>query len=244
MSLSSGLVDSDVLVADEPQQVEVEVEGLLQQSDALKAEPSTTPPSSPPVLQESMASQSQDMPPPGTPASKTRKRSRGESADLAINVPDSSASAIDDVDSLASQQDKEQDSTTNSAPTIMQNQRLARSSQSAPTSAQSAELAHRQHAATRPGKPPKTAAPPPKKAQQEARSHEREPESDVATVSHEPGLPEDPIEFCDWSELEHRYHLKCSELRNQELEIFSDLTQLVSVKLPAYICPGMLLTLI
>lgn len=228
MSMSSGPVDGDVVASHSSQNVKVEE--VLQESDPLKTVPSTTPPSSPPVLQKAMESQSQEMPPPVAPASKTRKRSRGESVDAAITVPDSSASAVDDIDSLASQ-DMEEDTTTDTAATVMQNQRLARSSRPASPSAQSAETSLRQHATARTGKPTTTAAPP-KQAQQEPGSDEREPGSDMTTISNDPGLPEDQLESYDWSGLEHRYHLKCAELHNREQEIFNDLNQLISVMFP------------
>lgn len=229
MSLSSEPVNSDLLAnSHDPQNVKVEQ--VLQDSDALETERTTTPPSSPPVYekQEQMAPQSQEMPPPTAPASKTRKRSRGESVDVAIRVPDSSATTADDIDPLASQ-DKERDSTTDSTATVMQNQRLARSSQQAPPSAQPVETSQRQRTTARAEKASKTA--PSRPAQEEIRNEASEPYSDLTTASNDPGLPEDPLEDYDWSELETRYHDRMSEMHATEEQIFRDLNDLIAVKL-------------
>lgn len=230
MALSSGQVSGDLTASHDSQHVKEEE--VPQYSDALKTELTTTPPSSPPELSKAMASQSQEMPPPAAPASKTRKRSRGESADIAIHVPDSSASVDVDIDPLASQ-DKEQDTSTDSTAAIMQNQRLARSSQPAPTSAQNAEPSRRQRTAAKSDKTEKSSktALPAKPAQQETCSDECEPDSDMSTSSDDPGLPQDRIEYYDWSDLEHRYHQSLAEVHGREQKLFSQLGELIAVTL-------------
>lgn len=228
MSLPSEPVHSDLTTSHDAQIVKVD--GVPQNSDTQKTEAST-PPSSPPIYQEEMSLQSQEMPPPAAPASKTRKRSRGE-ADVTINVPDSSATPADDFDPFASQDD-EQSTTTDSAATIKQNQRQIRSSQPAPPSAQNTRTTAQPKKTSKSG--------PSQQAQQESRNDENEGGSDETTASNDPGLPEDPLEEYDWNELENRYHDRLAEQHEREQAIFDHLGKLVAVILSAL--SGLLLDL-
>lgn len=217
MSLSPARLNSDLPAAHEEQSVKVGE--VPQESDPLKKDHSTTPPSSPPVYsrQRTMATDSQDMPPPTAPASKlARKRSRGEEATVTI---DSSANVVDDFDPLASQdQEDATDFTAANMPNV-QRQRLLKSSRPAPTSAQGGGQQH------------------PKQPQQEPRIEDNQLDSEMTTASNDPGLPEDQLEDLDWSEMESRYHSKMTVLQDREKENFQELNNLIAVKLSANFIP-------
>lgn len=217
--LPASRVEENVKLEDEPQR-----------SELPRTEHSTTPPSSPPVFHRTMASQSQDMPPPTAPASKARKRSRGEAAEVAINVPDSSSNLFNDLDPFSTQE-QDQDATTNFTAANMpniQNGGQTQSSQPAATSAQTAEVAHRQRKSEQ--RAFKNTAP--KQSRTDPRSEEAEPESDMTTASNDPGLPEDQLDDYDWNELENRYHDRLAVLQDQERENFQELSNLISVMPP------------
>jgi hypothetical protein len=54
----------------------------------------------------------------------------------------------------------------------------------------------------------------------------------MSSASNDPGLPEDQIEYVDWSDLENRYHNSMAEMQKLENDIFDDLQGLISVTLP------------